>query len=88
MKIFSLFVTGSTSQLQKKIRKVPESAKSKIRFITPAKMTFPGQKEPSLASAIPRRSCLTAVAEFPGKMAKMAAVVLNLIPGQKYAPGK
>ena len=60
------------------------SVKTKILFITPEKMSFPGQKEPSLASATARRSCLTAEAEFPGKCptARIATVVLNLIPGQ------
>ena len=82
--IFNFLLLEAPLSCSKRFKKSPASVKRKIRFITPAKMSFPGQKEPSPASATARRSCLTAEAEFPGKCptARIATVVLNLIPGQ------
>ena len=62
--IFPFLLLKAPVSCNKRIENSPASVKSMIQFITLAKRSFPGQLDPSPASATAKSSCLAAVAEF------------------------
>ena len=62
--IFPFLLLKAPVSCNKRIENSPASVKSMIQFKTMAKRSFPGQLDPSPASAIAMSSCLAAVAEF------------------------